>query len=411
VKESVVTDAFPHDVPDFAGDATDPAARVLYRRAGGAAAAHPNQDIRQFHEALDGYAPTPLISLRRLAASWHVANVDVKLEADRFGLPSFKVMGASWAAVEALRPVLPPWWTPERGLTALAGTLPERTLVTATDGNHGRALARVARLLGLRARIYVPTTLDAARVAAIAAEGARIVQVDGGYDQAVAASGRDAARRPDDVLVSDTSWPGYEAVPAAVIAGYSTILAETSEQLANAGRPDPDLVIVPVGVGALAAAVIGHFAGRHPRTRVAGVEPTRAACVTASLAAGRRLSIPGPHDSTMAGLNCGTPSFVAWPALCGGIDAMVVLDDGHAHQGVRQLAEFGPHVGECSGAVVAAADHLLTGPAATAHRAHLRLDGTANVLLLATEGVTGPSHHPTLAGHTSHSRAGRRHAQ
>jgi diaminopropionate ammonia-lyase len=369
--------------------------RALYLdRAAAAELAPSGAEPRALHRALPGYAPTPLVALPELAAAIGAGRVDVKLETDRFGLPSFKIMGASWATVTALRPLLPTGWTPEQGLAPLAGRLGDVTLVAATDGNHGRALARVATLLEVGSRIFVPRDLSEERTDAIAAEGGEVVRVDGTYDDAVARSAEEGAR-PGRVLVSDTSWPGYEQVPSAVIDGYGTILAEVEEQLSA----PPDLVLVQLGVGAFGAAVIRHFRTRSgPATRIVGVEPTRAACVMASLAAGRILSIPGAQDSVMAGLNCGTPSLVAWPLLRDGLDAVVALDDAAALDGVRTLARGGLEVGECSGVVVAAAAELLAGPDADAHRARLQLPEEPSVLLFATEGVTDAAAFAAAAG-------------
>ncbi|GAA0895726.1 diaminopropionate ammonia-lyase [Pseudonocardia zijingensis] len=361
--------------------------RILHRdRRDRPALTPPRGEAVELHRTIPGYRPSPLVGLPALAERIGAARVDVKVESDRYGLPSFKIMGASWAAVEALRPWLPPAWRPGDGLDALAGKLPSLTLVAATDGNHGRALARVGALLGLGARILVPSALSAQRIADIEAEGAEVVVVDGTYDDAVAAS---AAGKDGDVLVSDTSWPGYERVPGAVIDGYATILAETAEQLV---RP-PDLVIVQLGVGAFGAAVLRHFrtGGRDPA--VVGVEPTTAACVMASLAAGRLVTVPGPHDSVMAGLNCGTPSLVAWPVLQT-LDAVLALDDDAARQGVRVLGEHGIAAGECSGVAVAAAEELLTGP----DRARLGLPERPSVLLFATEGITDEAAHAAATG-------------
>jgi len=347
----------------------------------------PAREPRVFHRAL-GVKPTPLLALPALAARLGVAHLDVKLETDRLGLPSFKVMGASWATVEALRPLLPKRWSPEQGLSSLAGRLPELTLVAATDGNHGRALARVARMLGVRCLIFVPESLSDGRVASIAAEGADVVTVPGSYDDAVTRSAGEATRQRH-VLVSDTSWQGYERVPAAVIDGYATILWEVEEQLTSAGRFPPDLVLVQLGVGSFGAAVIRQFRRLGKRSpRIVGVEAAQAACVMASLAAGKRVSVPGPHRSVMAGLNCGTPSLIAWPLLRNGLDAVLAMTDERAIQGVRTLAATGVAVGECSGVVVEAASELLTGPYAGMHRGRLGLPGDASVLLFATEGVT-----------------------
>jgi diaminopropionate ammonia-lyase len=353
------------------------------RPAGGRIAPAPTEP-RAFHRALAGYAPTPLIASPSLAAELGIAELHVKLETDRLGLPSFKVMGASWATMEALGPVLPASWRPEHGFAGLAGALPALTLVAATEGNHGRAVARIAALLGLRARILVPDDVSDARVAPIAGEGAEVVRVDGTYDDAVAQSQADA-QGDDHVLVSDTSWPGYERIPAAVVDGYSTILRELDDQLERT----PDLVLAQLGVGSFGAAVIHHFhrdAGAGPR--LMGVEPAAAACVMASLAADRIVTVPGPHESLMAGLNCGTPSLVAWSVLRAGLDGVIALRDEDALAGVRRFADEGVAVGECSGVALAAARELLAGPDAELHRARLALGPQSSVLLFATEGVT-----------------------
>jgi len=191
------------------------------------------------------------------------------------------------------------------------------------------------------------------------------------------------------VLISDTSWPGYERIPAAVIDGYATILWEVEDQLRELGRPSPDLVLVQLGVGAFGSAVIRHFRqpGNHS-PRIVGIEPAAAACVMASLAADRRLTIPGPHDSVMAGLNCGTPSLIAWPYLRLGLDAVVAIEDEQALDGVRMLAARRLRVGECSGAAVAAACTLLCGREGRLHRRLLSVDEGTSLLLFATEGVT-----------------------
>jgi diaminopropionate ammonia-lyase len=363
--------------------------RVLYRdRDPLATGAEPPVAPRELHAAFAGYAPTPLLSQPQLARALGVAHVDVKLETDRLDLPSFKIMGASWATVRALAQWLPAGWEPRHGLEALAGKLPELTLVAATDGNHGRALSRVARILGLRSLILVPESLSATRVSSIAAEGAQVVRVVGSYDDAIEQSAREAESE-GHVLVSDTSWDGYELIPQAVIDGYATILWEVEEQLTALGRKLPDLVLVQLGVGAFGAAVIRHLVRPEQGSpRIVGVEPTRAACVMASLAAGRRVLVPGPHDSVMVGLNCGIPSLVAWPLLRQGLDATIALDDESALDGVRTLAAEGLAVGECSGVVVSAARELLAGPYAAVHRARLGLADDASVLLFATEGVT-----------------------
>ena len=110
--------------------------------------------------------------------------------------------------------------------------------------------------------------------------------MDGTYDDAVARSARDADDRC--LVISDTSWPGYEEIPRWVIDGYSTILWEIDDELAKRSEKDPQLVIVQIGVGALAAAVVNHYRqpGRDPKIPILGVEPALAACMQASIETG-----------------------------------------------------------------------------------------------------------------------------
>jgi len=345
-------------------------------------------DVGRLHRALHGYRPTPLTVIPTLAERWSAVQVAVKVEADRWGLPSFKVVGTTWAVVEALRDHLPADWSAADGLESLQGRLPELTLAAASEGNHGEALAFVARLVGLRCRVFVSEEVADDVADRVRAQGAELVSVPGTYDDAVAVS---AAADAQHVLVSDTSWPSYERVPRAVAQGYSTILREADGQLAQTGVPVVDLVVVPIGVGALASAVVDHVAaGDGPPPCVVGVEPAAAACVMASLAADRMLSLPGPLASPLSGLNCGTPSLVAWPTLREGLAAVVALDDAEAQLGAERAIAAGVDVGPCAGAVFAAADLLLAGPGAEARRRMLDLPERPSVLLLATDGPRRP---------------------
>jgi diaminopropionate ammonia-lyase len=273
------------------------------------------------------------------------------------------------------------------------------TLATATDGNHGRAVARMAALLDLGAHIFVPDGTAQARIEAIAGEGADVTVVDGTYDDAVALAARQAGERC--IVASDTSWPGYEEFPRRVIDGYSTILREVDAQLAAQAERGPDLVLVQIGVGALAAAVTRHY--RRPdldvQPLVVGVEPTRAACALTSIWAGRIVSIPGPHDSIMAGLNAGTPSPVAWPVISTGIDLFVAVEDERAREAMRLLAAERVTAGETGAAGLAGLLGLLTGPEAERMRARLDVGSTTRVLLVCTEGATDPASYREIVGH------------
>jgi diaminopropionate ammonia-lyase len=365
------------------------------------AKARPGPDVNAFHRRLPGYAPTPVHDMPALAEAAAVAGVLVKDESSRMGLPAFKILGASWATYRVLCDRLAaagvgdPLWDTLPDLAAMvARHLGPLRLVAATDGNHGRAVARMAKLLGLSATILVPDGTAPARIGGIAAEGAEVTVVPGTYDDAVAESATMAGER--DLVISDTSWPGYEDPPRRVIEGYATIFAELEDQLAELDAPAPDLVMVPLGVGALGAAAASWLrAGLEPGEglTLVGVEPDSAACVAAAVEAGHVVEVPGPHRSIMAGLNCGLASMLALPAVAAGFDAFVTIDDDRCRTAIRSLAAAGLDVGETGAAALGGLMALRS-----EHGAELPVPAEATVLLLATEGVTDPVNFERIVG-------------
>ena len=352
--------------------------------------------IEEFHNSIPGFRRTPLVSMPQVAGALGVQRVLVKHERERLGLPSFKIIGASWAVHSAIAARLDVTIPPRFAATvAAARSLPSgTTLSAATDGNHGRAVARMARLLGLRCQIYIPRTMSPARKALIETEGADVLVVNGSYDDAVRLSASEAQAEKCCLLVSDTSWPGYEAIPAAVADGYSTIFREASAQLAEltGGLVAFDLAVVPAGVGALTSAAVRNLAVSGS-CDVVTVEPQGADCVRRSLAAGRPVVVPGPHDSIMAGLNCGEVSFIAWPLLRSGVRAAVAVADLEAMRAMRQLAAAGI-AADATGAAGLAGLSVLAQDPVGAGLLGSRPDRT--VLLLVTEGVTDPETYETV---------------
>ena len=381
-----------------AGEAfLNPAARTA------AAMAAPPRAPLGLHRRLPGYAVTPLADAPALARANGVGRVWVKDESARLGLPAFKLLGASWAAYRALVERLgrdPEPWASVDELRRTLAPLRPLTLAAATDGNHGRAVARIAALLDLDADVYVPKGTAAARIAAIEAEGARVTVVDGDYDAAVATAAATAGDRC--LAIQDVGRPGYEQIPAWVVEGYATIFWEVDAQLAARGEEAPDVVVVPIGVGGLAAAAVRHWRRRGLRRppRLLGVEPLVAACVLRSLRAGRVVTVPGPHDSIMAGLNCGPPSLVAWPFLLAGLDAVVAVADERARQAMRDLAAAGIVAGETGAASLAGLAEATGGRAAGRLRNALGLGAGTRVLLVCTEGATDPEAYHRIVGGT-----------
>lgn len=331
-------------------------------------------EIREFHRSLPYYMPTRLVELPDLAHELGVGCVFAKDESNRFGLPAFKALGASWALHRALVDQRQPV-----------------SFVTASDGNHGRAVAHFAARLGHRAEVFVPSWVHPSATKAIRAEGANVTIIEGSHDDAVDAA-REYSNQPGDtprVLVQDTAWPGYEDVPGWIVDGYSTLFIEVNEQLEELGVGRPDLVVVPTGVGSLLQAAICHYRTEGDRTAIVSVEPEKAACVLSSVAAGQPVVV-ATGETIMAGLNCGTISSAAWPFIDRGLDVAVSVTDEECTVALADLAVSNINAGPCGAAPLAAARtlHRAANPdKAEKRRGPLLLTSESTVVLLVTEGA------------------------
>jgi diaminopropionate ammonia-lyase len=354
------------------------------------------------HASIDRYRVTPLIELPALAGELGVGRIYVKDEGQRFGLKAFKALGATYACYRFVaqylakrRRVCPPAESFYRNNEALEPH--ELTFCTATDGNHGRGVAWTARLLRQKAVVYMPRGTVEARIQNIRAEGAEVIVVDGTYDEAVERCAREAVQNHWQVI-SDTSWAGYEKIPEWIQDGYYTLFREIDDALF--GKQHPDLVIVPGGVGALAAAAAVHY--RRPDLpsppRLLAVEPISAACLQESILSpdGLPVKTGGSLDSIMAGLNCGVPSPVAWPWIRGGFDAFLSVTDFAAVGAMRRYyypLGSDPRViaGESGAAALAGLLTLRHDSSLSPARERLGLGQDSRVLLLNTEADTDPA--------------------
>jgi diaminopropionate ammonia-lyase len=347
-------------------------------------------------------AETPLVALPGLAAQLGVGAIHIKDEGHRLGLGSFKALGGAYAVIQLLlaaarqtlgRAVdISELYAP--AVQAIAHTM---TFACATDGNHGRSVAQGAQFVGARAAIFVHSGVSDERVAAIARFGADMIRVDGSYDDSV----REAARVAEAegwVVVSDTSWPGYERIPGLVMQGYTALVREALRRL-----PEPPThVFIQSGVGGVAAAVAGHLAitlgSERPLFTV--VDPARAACLVETARAGHPVT-PAPAEPTvMAMLECYAPSLVAWRILSRVADAFMTVDDDDAVAVMRQLANptaGDPAIvaGESGGVGLAGLMRAVSVPAI---KAALRINERSRIFLVNTEGATDPGKYQALVG-------------
>ena len=332
-------------------------------------------DLAAFYARHPELRPTPLRSLPSFARALGVGELHVKDESSRFGLNAFKSLGVRYAVDRLQR---------EDKIA------PGATLVCASAGNHGRAVARGARDLGIAACVYMSDTSSEAARKAIASEGARVVIVNGSYEEAVRRMANDA-KAHGWIIVSDTSWPGYEEIPRLIMLGYARLITEVREQLGCA----PDVIFAQGGVGGLicgVAAGLVHEWGQE-RPRLVACEPTGAACLLASAEAGGPTTIGGPLDTIMAGLRCAEPSPAAWDVVSELVDAFVAVDDKQTMAAMRMLArplppdpsiEAGPS-GACGFASLVA---VMRDDAMRPVRETLALGASSRVVVINTEGAT-----------------------
>lgn len=352
---------------------------------------HAAREVQQLLRLCPTHRPTALYSLPGLAAKLGVRGILVKDESTRLGLGSFKALGGAYAVIrlvldEAGRALGRPVALEELMSPPLRSIAAGLTVACATDGNHGKSVAAGARMLGVRAVIFVHQGVSAQRVAAIAALGADVRRVPGTYDDSVAEAARQCEAN-DWHALSDTSWPGYTSVPRRVAQGYTAMVREVCDEMVET----PTHVFVQAGVGGLASAVLAHLSlTLQFRPRFVIVEPERAACLHASNLAGQRVAIAAGEPTLMSMLECYEPSLVAWQVVARLADAFITVDDKEAIRAMQALAQPVPGdtaivAGESGAAGLAG---LLSALAAPAEKAALGLDEDSTVLLFNTEGAT-----------------------
>ncbi|KAI5361931.1 Putative pyridoxal-phosphate dependent enzyme, peptidase M20, peptidase M20, dimerization [Septoria linicola] len=342
----------------------------------------------RFHKTLPGYETTPLTSLDDLTKEVGVKAVYVKDESRRLGLPSFKILGASWGTFRAVVSRLHLPLETSLDTLRLAAEKSSITLHAATDGNHGRAVAWIGQQIGLPAEIRVPSSMHPETIKLIRSEGAHVIISEGGYDQAVQEAWK-AANVHDDILIQDFALGDYQDVPQWIVEGYQTMMHEIEDQLHG---QKIDLIFAPVGVGSFAHAVTSHFRRPGSDTSIVAVEPDTAASLRKSLENGEPTSINTTH-TIMAGLDCGTPSSSAWPVLKAGVRASMTISYHEAHIASRILQTDGVSAGPCGGSPLAALRRL-----SPSDKAALGLDQESVVVLPCTEGVReyDPPHDVTI---------------
>ena len=333
-------------------------------------------EVLTFHDAI-GNTQTPLVSLSGLAHNLGVESIYVKDDSYRLGLNAFKGLGASYAMSRQLEK------NPKIDV-----------FCTATDGNHGKAVAWMAKKLNKKAVIFMPKGTVSDRVASIENEGADVYVIDGTYDDAVKKA-RDKVDSYKDAsswcLVQDTAWDGYEEIPTDIMRGYLTQAHEITKQINDT---TVDIVFLQSGVGSWAASIMMYiFSFWKTPPLFIGVEPHAANCLFRSIQSGERVSVDSDNTTAMAGLDCGTVSTEAWKILEHGIYGAVSIEDTLMEDAVRALAnplqsDIKIKSGESGASPLAALIGLLNSKEHDGFKKAIQLNASSKILVINTEGDT-----------------------
>ncbi|NNF77737.1 MAG: diaminopropionate ammonia-lyase [Rhizobiales bacterium] len=342
-----------------------------------------------------GYAPTPLVELNALASQLSVASIMYKDEGPRFGLGSFKALGGAYAVLKVLHREVEKATGHAVPMADVAGgkhaaIAAQTTVISATDGNHGRSVAWGAQRFGMPCHIYIHAEVSEERAEAMRSLGANVTRIDGDYDASVALT-RKEGEENGWFIVSDTSWPGYTETPSEVMAGYGVMTHEINQQLDRA----PTHVFLQGGVGGLAASVTAalrqHWGGDTPKIVV--VEPDLAPCLLMSARAGEATVAVIEEETLMAGLSCGEPSKLAWAILEQEASDFLAIPESVVGPSVRLMARpfEGDQPLEAGESAIAGLAGFICAATQRQLREKIGLDENSRVLLIGSEGVTDRS--------------------
>jgi diaminopropionate ammonia-lyase len=341
-----------------------------------------SENPMEFHKSLPGYKPTPLHNLSGMARKFGLGAIYLKDESYRLGLNAFKGLGASFA------------------LSKVLNQQPKNIVFcTATDGNHGKAVAWSARLQNKKSVVFVPQNTSLERIQNIEKDGATVIDTGQNYDETCRIAKEEAAQN-GWVLIQDTAWEGYEEIPAYIMAGYLTQFQEIEKQLDSLEKID--VIMLQAGVGSWAAAGIWYFVKNlKTKPKLVIVEPYESDGILASFKAGKRVSPNGNFKTIMAGLNCGIPSFSAWDIIKNGADASLRIKDDYAKIAMQELYTptlNDPQIvaGESGVGGLAGLLYLMSNPNAQNLRNHLQISSNTNVLCISTEGATDKKMHEKI---------------
>ncbi|MGY8985326.1 MAG: diaminopropionate ammonia-lyase [Sphingomonadales bacterium] len=353
------------------------------------------------------YKPTPLYSLKGAARVANVKAIYYKDEGERLNLKSFKALGGVFAIAKLIQNKLMAKGEVRPSLVDIfegiyvdfAKTI---TLTTASAGNHGRSVAAGAKLFGCGCVIYLPKAVPDERADAIASFGAKVIKVNGSYEDAVALADKTADEQGWEVL-ADIAYDGYMDIPNDIMEGYGAIMDETQTQLIEAKTSLESLthVFLQGGVGSFSSANIGQIVNRlgNKRPTITIVEPDTAGCIQKSIEMRKPTPLKIPPTSIMGGLSCAKISLTSWDILKKYADYFITISDNLVHPTMRVLAS-----GEMGEKIIAGESGVASFAGAMAIALDERVRALHNIneksilFTVGTEGATAPKEWSKVTG-------------
>ncbi|AVZ71067.1 pyridoxal-5'-phosphate-dependent protein subunit beta [Streptomyces lunaelactis] len=263
-----------------------------------------------------------------------------------------------------------------RGVTnAFAVAAPSR-VVTASSGNHGKAVAMLARATKVPATVVMTSQSAPEKVERIRSMGAHVCFVEGGVAERNRLAELVAAEQNATLIPSSDHFD--------VIAGQGTTGLEIADQTSKI-----EAIYVPVGGGGLLAGMCLARTAWHDAPSVIGVEPESAQRYALSVAAGRPVSVP-PSTTIADGLRGQAPGRITLPIIAGGVDRLTAVDDNETIEAMSLLRLYGIVAEPSSAAAVAAA---------------LKAHHTRDVVVVLTGGNISPARFDELLLHGARQHA------
>jgi threonine dehydratase len=214
-------------------------------------------------------------------------------------------------------------------------------IIACTTGNHGQSLAYAGRLFGVRCVLVVPETCNPDKKAAMQALGAELIEHGRDYD--------DARLHCEELQQREGLRYVHSANEPDLIAGVGTYALEIFDEL-----PEPDVLLVPVGLGSSICGASLVASARRPQTRVIGVQAEGAPAVTQSWRTGRPVETDTPRTFA-EGLATRVPAEMTLELMRRHVHDMVLVSDDAMRSAIRLLLQITHNLAEGAGAAPTAA--------------------------------------------------------